>query len=212
MSIGNQPFIYEHARGTASPFEVNIKPLSPEDLSSQLGISADEAVELFELRRQNQERSLPNLLGEFVIDNLGLGGFGLQRAHIGAISAHAEAVGLETQVYGGYRALNFLRNGTLFGADSPSGALEIRDRNQFHAAQVSAWKEQAGYAKNNPFDHMTRGENPGQSAPVILGFSMEMLDDAEGVHGVTYDTAFWQPHEGKTIEDTVRIAYHRGLK
>jgi hypothetical protein len=210
MSANTPEYTYVHSVGTAKRFNVNIKPMGPDYLSAQLNISLSEADEVFERRRQNQERSLPNLLGEFVIDNLGHGEFGLQMAHIEAIAAHTEVVGLETQVYGGYRAFNFLKNGTLFGPDSPLGAIRIRDRNQFHAAQSANWKEQAGYAKNNPFDHMTRGEIPAQSAPVILGFSVEMLDDAECVERINYDTAFWQPHEGKTIEDTVRIAYHRG--
>lgn len=223
-------FEYSHTEryGNSGPIKVRIEPLSAEYLAWRLKMSNTEAEDLQAQRAENQRAKLPNLIGEFVINKLGYGPAALQKAHIAALVAHGQALGLPEQVYGGYRAWGLLWDGTLFGPHSDDAAQEIGHTRQFHAAQVRNWREQAGYAKNNPFDHMTRGEKPNQSAPILATFNKtmleapptRMLDNPDNnplitifnkrVPTVDYDTALWQPKDGLAIEDTLQVIYHRG--
>ncbi|HSH18449.1 MAG TPA: hypothetical protein VK978_03625 [Candidatus Saccharimonadales bacterium] len=180
-------------------------------LAWRLRISSDEATELHVKRQENQRERLSHFVGEYVIDGLGYGGIGLQLAHINALEAHRESLGLDTQVYGGYRGMNFLRDGTLFGPHSNERAREINESNQFNAAQVSNWRDQAGYVANNPFDHMTRGDTPEQRAPILASFAIDLLQPSgDDRKRIPEETALWTPIDGLKIEDTVQIVYHRG--
>lgn len=223
----NFEYSYRGPYGTFEPIGVIIKPLGAEYLAWRLRISDAEAEELQRQRVENQQVHLPHLIGEYMVDGLGYGRFGLQAAHIRALVAHGQALGLPEQVYGGYRGIGFLRDGIFFGPHSADSAQRIAQRRQFHAAQVGSWLGQVGYAKNNPFNHMTRGERPGESAPILTTFAKGMLVAAvlkplynpadnpliaalnNRVPTVDSETAFWQPNDGLSIEDTVQVVYHR---
>lgn len=206
----NFEYIHTDRYGGNEHAPVYIQPMGVDYLAWRLRISHTEAEDLQDQRTANQRASLPNLIGEFVIDKLGYGGYGLQIAQIGAIVAHERALGLEEQAYGGYRGIGFLHDGVLFGVHSTEAAKKIGQRRRFNAAQVQSWREQAGWAKNNPFDHMTRGANPSQLAPILATFAMRMLEAVDPLEIVDADTSFWQPRDGKSIEDTLQVVYHRG--
>lgn len=220
MISRDESFKYQHTDrwdGSKVGSIVTVQPMQPGYLAWRLGLSLDEANTLQAQRQLRQRERLPNFVGEYVINGLGYGGRELQEIHIGALVAHSKALGLDEQIYGGYRCMNFLRDGALFGPHSDKGAEGIKADNSFCAIRVDNWRYRVGFANKNPFNHMTRGEIPGQSAPILASFALHMLTTAaEWEEAVTFDTFYWTPTKDSSgrslqIEDTVQVVYHRGI-
>lgn len=210
----DQPFRYVTPAQMGRPATaVNIMPLTWHILKYRLGITSDEAQELFEERRQAQHDRMPNLVGEYAIMGLHVTArHGRQHQFIDSIEAHRKELGLGEQVYGGYRAYNLVKHGVLFGEDNDEYAAPIYKSNKFHAAQVHNWREQVGFASNNPFDHMTRDEDPLKRGPVIIGFDLSKLQPGAIQSGERYKMhegiQYWEPVGGMTIEETAQVVYH----
>ena len=154
-----------------------------------------------EIRLLSQKEKMPKLSGEFVIDKT------LAEMHdrrngeaiIRTLEAHAAFMGFRP-VYGGYRAPNLYMNGVLFGEESSERALEvIAKERKFNAVTAQLWREVLGYAKNNPFDHMTRGgEN--KYSPAIIAFDTKLLNQL--------DDRLFIPKDDMGIEETVSAVYY----
>lgn len=178
-------FCYEHY-GTKFP-EVVVTMASGRDLQARL----------------EQRQQMPHLAGEFVLDKpLEEMGFRLVgTAIIRTLEAHAAELGFQP-VFGGYRALNLYKLGVLFGKYSDERAIEVIAKSRkFNAVTVPEWLEVVGFAKNNPFDHMCRGDGVGVRAPALVAFDVAMLEQVG-------DGQLYIPKNGASIEETVRAVYY----
>ncbi len=192
-------FKHQHIHyGTEYPI-VTIRELSASDFEGD----EEEIKELLEQRAARQVDRMPQLLGEFVIDKTPLDMSRLMAGTgvVHALAAHATELEFNP-VWDGYRGGHFIRNGVLFGDEKSGSAAQVRDTRTFSATDKAGWLEHVGFAKNNPFDHMHRGEYEDNKGPIIVAFDRDALDEDD-----TNDQTK-TPKDGRSIEQVVRAVYH----
>lgn len=184
-----------------------IRSLDANYLEGRLQIPSSEAEKLLMERRENQRLRMPGLAGEFVMYKMGFGDFGGQLSCINAIEQTRLNLGLPTLVYGGYNSENFVKHGSLDGPFvTPRQRERIFSPRIFCASTIKFWRENAGYAAHNPFDHMSRNDG-GRPMPIIVGYEHDCLESPHGADSADPETVVWRPKNNLSIDETVRIVF-----